>query len=107
MQEWQSASSPTTIPSGGSSCRNIEGHCIQNQNRRSGSSCADAQLGIQLILTGSSALNIANLTQEPLTGRKWEYFLYPISCGELIDYSGRPDFSGTYHNTWFMELIRK
>jgi uncharacterized protein len=52
----------------------------------------DADLGIQLILTGSSALNIANLTQEPLTGRKWEYFLYPISCGELIDYSGVPEF---------------
>ena len=52
----------------------------------------DAELGIQLILTGSSALNIANLTQEPLTGRKWEYFLYPISCGELIDYSGIPVF---------------
>jgi predicted AAA+ superfamily ATPase len=51
----------------------------------------DADLGIQLILTGSSALNIANLTQEPLTGRKWEYFLYPVSCGELIDHSGVPE----------------
>jgi len=50
----------------------------------------DARLGIQLILTGSSALNMANLTQEPLTGRKWEYFLYPISCSELADYSGVP-----------------
>lgn len=44
----------------------------------------DANIGLQLILTGSSALNIANQTQEPLTGRKWEYFLYPISCGELL-----------------------
>lgn len=51
----------------------------------------DAELGIQLILTGSSALNIANLTQEPLTGRKWEYFLYPISCSELIKYAGIPE----------------
>jgi len=50
----------------------------------------DARLGIQLILTRSSALNMANLTQEPLTGRKWEYFLYPISCSELADYSGVP-----------------
>lgn len=50
----------------------------------------DAELGIQLILTGSSALNMANLTQEPLTGRKWEYFLYPISCDEIIEYSGVP-----------------
>lgn len=52
----------------------------------------DSELGIQLILTGSSALNIANLTQEPLTGRKWEYFLYPISCSELIEHSGAPEF---------------
>ncbi|HWK07842.1 MAG TPA: ATP-binding protein [Puia sp.] len=51
----------------------------------------DAELGIQLILTGSSALNIANLTQEPLTGRKWEYFLYPISCAEIIEYSDVPE----------------
>ena len=51
----------------------------------------DAELGIQLILTGSSALNMANLTQEPLTGRKWEYFLYPISCAEMIEYSGAPE----------------
>jgi predicted AAA+ superfamily ATPase len=51
----------------------------------------DAQLGIQLILTGSSALNMANMTQEPLTGRKWEYFLYPISCAEIVEYSGAPE----------------
>lgn len=47
----------------------------------------DAELGIQLILTGSSALNMAHLTQEPLTGRKGEYFLYPISCAEIMEYS--------------------
>lgn len=51
----------------------------------------DAELGIQLILTGSSALDMANLTQEPLTGRKWEYFLYPISCAEIIEYVGIPE----------------
>ena len=51
----------------------------------------DAELGIQLILTGSSALNMANLTQESLTGRKWEYFLYPISCAEIIEYSSAPE----------------
>jgi len=51
----------------------------------------DAKLGVQLIITGSSALNIANLTQEPLTGRKWEYFLYPMSCGEMIQNSNAAD----------------
>jgi predicted AAA+ superfamily ATPase len=43
------------------------------------------------LLTGSSALNMANLTQEPLTGRKWEYFLYPISCAEIVGYTGAPE----------------
>lgn len=50
----------------------------------------DAQLGIQFIVTGSSALDIANKTQEPLTGRKWEYRLYPFSIGELMAQFGVP-----------------
>ena len=52
----------------------------------------DAELGIQFIITGSSSLTIADKTQEPLTGRKWEYFLYPISCAELMAYQGIPAF---------------
>jgi uncharacterized protein len=48
----------------------------------------DANLGIQFIITGSSSLTIADKTQEPLTGRKWEYFLYPISAAELMTYQG-------------------
>lgn len=36
----------------------------------------------QLILTGSSALELANEINEPLTGRKWEYYLYPVSWQE-------------------------
>ena len=38
---------------------------------------------VQLIVTGSSSLEINNETQEPLTGRKFEYRLYPISWEEL------------------------
>ena len=38
---------------------------------------------VQVIATGSSALEINNMAQEPLTGRKWEYHLYPISWEEL------------------------
>ena len=38
---------------------------------------------IQLIVSGSSALEISNHTNEPLTGRKWEYLLYPIAWDEL------------------------
>jgi uncharacterized protein len=43
---------------------------------------------VQLIATGSSALELANRTQEPLTGRKWEYFLYPLSFGEMVAHHG-------------------
>ena len=52
----------------------------------------DKQLGIQLIVTGSSSLNIADKTQEPLTGRKWEYMLYPISSAELMEHQNTPIF---------------
>ena len=52
----------------------------------------DANLGIQFVITGSSSFTIADKTQEPLTGRKWEYFLYPISCAELMAYQGVPTF---------------
>ena len=38
---------------------------------------------VQLIASGSSALEIRHQTNEPLTGRKWEYHLYPISWEEL------------------------
>lgn len=38
---------------------------------------------VQLIVSGSSALEISSQTNEPLTGRKWEYLLYPISWQEL------------------------
>lgn len=38
---------------------------------------------IQVVATGSSAFELANEINEPLTGRKWEYFLYPIAWAEL------------------------
>jgi len=43
---------------------------------------------VQLIVTGSSALELAGRTQEPLTGRKWEYFLYPVSFAEMVEHHG-------------------
>jgi hypothetical protein len=48
----------------------------------------DAELGIQFIITGSSSLTIADKTQEALTGRKWEYYLFPISSTELMKHQG-------------------
>ena len=37
----------------------------------------------QLIISGSSALELNNRAQESLTGRKWEYKLFPISWHEF------------------------
>jgi predicted AAA+ superfamily ATPase len=39
---------------------------------------------VQVIATGSSAFELANAANESLTGRKYEYFLYPISFGEMV-----------------------
>ena len=44
----------------------------------------DADLGKQLIITGSSSLDLGNKINEPLTGRKWEYKLFPLSWKEIV-----------------------
>jgi len=38
---------------------------------------------VQLLLSGSSAFDLNNQINEPLTGRKWEFELFPISWLEL------------------------
>jgi len=43
---------------------------------------------VQLILSGSSAFELRNNTNESLTGRKYEYFLYPISYEEYEESTG-------------------
>jgi hypothetical protein len=48
----------------------------------------DAGKGVQLFLSGSSALDIADTINEPLTGRKWEYNLLPFCWKELCDEYG-------------------
>ena len=40
---------------------------------------------IQLVVTGSSAFDLRNRLNEPLTGRKFEYHLYPFSTEELVE----------------------
>ncbi|MBX2894662.1 MAG: ATP-binding protein [Cyclobacteriaceae bacterium] len=42
---------------------------------------------VQLIVSGSSALELANEINEPLTGRKWEFMMYPISSEELMQFT--------------------
>jgi predicted AAA+ superfamily ATPase len=45
----------------------------------------DAKLDKQVIITGSSALGLGDTIQEPLTGRKWEFTMFPVAWSELKD----------------------
>jgi uncharacterized protein len=46
---------------------------------------------VQLIATGSSAFELSNKLNEPLTGRKWEFKMYPISFQEMVNHHGLLD----------------
>lgn len=48
----------------------------------------DAIKDRQLIVSGSSSFDLANKTEEPLTGRKYEYTLLPLSFCELTNKHG-------------------
>lgn len=39
----------------------------------------------QVIATGSSSFELADKTKEALTGRKWEYRLFPLSYAEMVN----------------------
>lgn len=43
---------------------------------------------VQLYVSGSSALDLNSVLAEPLTGRKWEYQLLPISWSEFENHCG-------------------
>jgi len=43
---------------------------------------------IQVIATGSSAFELANKASEPLTGRKFEFNMFPLSFSEMVNYHG-------------------
>jgi len=45
----------------------------------------DHQPDIQLLATGSSSFDLANLVSEPLTGRSFELTLYPLALAEVVD----------------------
>lgn len=50
--------------------------------------CADMLPEIQVIATGSSAFDLSGATSEPLTGRKYEHHLFPLSFGEMVAHHG-------------------
>lgn len=45
---------------------------------------ADYHKDIQVVASGSSAFELRNILNEPLTGRKFEYHLYPLSFNEMV-----------------------
>ncbi len=42
--------------------------------------------GVQVIATGSSAFELSSHVNEPLTGRKYEFLLFPLSFGEMVNH---------------------
>ena len=47
----------------------------------------DSFPNVQLAVTGSSSLELSNSINEPLTGRKFEYNLFPFSTNELVNHT--------------------
>jgi len=43
---------------------------------------------VQLFVSGSSSIDVANQINEPLTGRKLEHQMYPVSFGEMVRHHG-------------------
>lgn len=46
---------------------------------------------VQVIATGSSAFELSNKINEPLTGRKYEMYLYPLTFEEMVNHHGLLD----------------
>lgn len=53
---------------------------------------------LQVLVTGSSALDLSEQTNEPLTGRKWEYLMLPLSFEELVAHHGLIHERGMLHH---------
>lgn len=48
----------------------------------------DQMKNVKLVVTGSSSFELSNLINEPLTGRKYEFNLFPLSIKECVDHFG-------------------
>lgn len=53
---------------------------------------------VQLVVSGSSAFELSNIINEPLTGRKWEYLLLPLTTEEMVAQNGYLEESLQLHN---------
>ncbi len=59
---------------------------------------ADQIKGVKVIATGSSAFELTNKTNEPLTGRKWEFKLFPLSFGEMVAHTSLAEEKRLLHH---------
>ncbi len=66
---------------------------------------------VQVIATGSSALELAGQIKEPLTGRKYEYHLYPLSFAELVNHTSLLEEKRLLHHRlifgYYPEVVNK
>lgn len=46
---------------------------------------------VQVVATGSSSFDLSNILHEPLTGRKFEFLMFPLSFAELVGHHGLLD----------------
>ncbi len=51
----------------------------------------DTLKDIQVFALGSSSFELANKIKEPLTGRKWEFNMFPVSFAEMVNHHGLLD----------------
>jgi uncharacterized protein len=56
-----------------------------------GKQLVDQMPDVELFITGSSALELSGMTNEPMTGRKWSLQLYPLSFREMVRHHGLID----------------
>jgi len=64
---------------------------------------------LKIIATGSSSFELANQINEPLTGRKWQYTLWPISLSEMIRHTSALEESRLLENRllygWYPDVL--
>ena len=51
----------------------------------------DTMPHVKVVASGSSAFELANRINEPLTGRKWEFRMFPVSYAEMVAHHGLLD----------------
>jgi len=66
---------------------------------------------IQFVATGSSSFDLANKINEPLTGRKWEMDLFPLSVAEMVAHQGLFTEEGFLDSRivfgWYPEVVSR